>query len=194
MKSIQDIRRENLSALIERDFDGVQTRLAERLDTQANLVSRWLLGKKVIGDQVSQKIEAAANKPRNWLSTDHSLQPYLASPETPSDIGALAAANLEQWMKENRALSSQGKLHNVCGISQATINRMLKNEVSVSISTLETIAAAFGRKSYELLIHPADPATINYDRSRYALLPASEKDKIESYINFVISQNGRNQS
>ncbi|POP42533.1 transcriptional regulator [Superficieibacter electus] len=193
MKSIHEIRRQNLNDLIDRDFDGVQTRLAERMDTQANLVNRWALGKKIIGDQVSRKIEVASNKPRNWLDIDHTLHHVDFDPDVPSDIGKLAAANLESWMKDSRHLSSQGKLHNVSGISQATINRMLKNEVSVSISTLETIAAAFGRRGYELLIHPHDPATINYDRSRYASLPASEKDKIESYINFVISQNGKNQ-
>ena len=70
MKSIQDVRRQNLNDLIDREFNGVQTRMAEKLGTQANLVNRWALGKKVIGDQVARKIEAAANKPRNWLDID----------------------------------------------------------------------------------------------------------------------------
>ncbi|MBI6263898.1 transcriptional regulator, partial [Proteus mirabilis] len=73
MKSIQDVRRQNLNDLIDREFNGVQTRMAEKLGTQANLVNRWALGKKVIGDQVARKIEAAANKPRNWLDIDRSL-------------------------------------------------------------------------------------------------------------------------
>jgi hypothetical protein len=50
MKSIQDVRRQNLNDLIDREFNGVQTRMAEKLGTQANLVNRWALGKKVIGD------------------------------------------------------------------------------------------------------------------------------------------------
>ncbi|MCL7707111.1 transcriptional regulator, partial [Enterobacter kobei] len=45
----------------------------------------------------------------------------------------------------------------------------------------------------ELLIHPRDPATIHYDRARYASLPESEKSKIESYVDFVIVQNGKSQ-
>lgn len=192
MKSIQDIRIKNLSDLIDREFNGVQTRLAERLETQANLVNRWVLGKKVIGDQVARKIEAAANKPRNWLDIDHSFSQEGYSPIGPTDIGQLAAQNLERWMRESLELSSQGKLHKASGIAQATINRMLNNEVSVSIATLESLAAPFGRQGYELLIHPRDPANINYDRARYASLPASEKDKIESYINFVITQNDKN--
>lgn len=193
MKSIQEIRIKNLSDLIDREFNGIQTRLAERMETQANLVNRWVLGKKVIGDQVARKIEAAGNKPRNWLDIDHSLSQEGYSPIGPSDIGLLAAHNLERWMRESRDLSSQGKLHRASGIAQATINRMLNNEVSVSIATLETLAAAFGRHGYELLIHPQDPAAINYDRSRYASLPESEKSKIESYIDFVIVQNGKTQ-
>lgn len=195
MKSIQDIRIKNINDIIDRDFNGVQTRLAERLETQANLVNRWARGQKIVGDSVARKIEKAANKPTNWLDIDHSLSSSAIVQEDyePSDIGLLAAQNLERWMRESRDLSSQGKLHKASGIAQATINRMLKNEASVSISTLETLASAFGRRGYELLIHPHDPATINYDRSRYASLPGSEKDKIESYINFVLTQADRNQ-
>ena len=92
-------------------------------------------------------------------------------------------------MRESDNLSSQGKLFKASGVAQSSINRMLNNEVSVSIATLEALAAAFGRHGYELLVHPRDPANIRYDRKKYAELPESEKDKIESYINFVISQN-----
>lgn len=192
MKSIQDVRRQNLRDLIDRDFNGVQTRLAERMETQANLVNRWVLGKKVIGDQVARKIETAANKPRNWLDIDRSLTLDSFTPVGPTDIGIIAAHNLERWMRESESLTSQGKLERASGISQNTVSRMLNNEVSVSISTLESVASAFGRHGYELLIHPQDQSSIKYDRSRYALLPQSEKDKIESYIEFVLSQNDKN--
>lgn len=192
MKSIRDVRRQNLNDLIDREFNGVQTRMAEKLGTQANLVNRWALGKKVIGDQVARKIEAAANKPRNWLDIDRSLSQEGFQPVGPSDIGQLAAHNLERWMSESRDLSTQGKLHRASGVARVTISRLLNNEVSVSISTTENVASAFGRHGYELLIHPHDPATINYDRSRYALLPETEKAKIESYIEFVINQNEKN--
>lgn len=192
MKSIQDVRRQNLRDLIDRDFNGVQTRLAERMETQANLVNRWVLGKKVIGDQVARKIESAANKPRNWLDIDRSLTLDSFTPVGQTDIGIIAAHNLERWMRESESLTSQGKLERASGISQNTVSRMLNNEVSVSISTLESVASAFGRHGYELLIHPQDQSSIKYDRSRYALLPQSEKDKIESYIEFVLSQNDKN--
>lgn len=192
MKSIQDIRRQNINDLIERDFNGVQTRLAERMGTQANLVNRWAHGLKVIGDQVARKIEKAGNKPTNWLDVDHSLanmQDY--QPIGPSDIGVLAAQNLERWMRESRDLSTQGKLSRASGVAQSTLNRMLNNEVSITIATLEAIAAPFGRRGYELLIHPGDPAGVRYDRSKFALLPESEKSKVESFIDFVITQNAK---
>lgn len=189
MKSIQDVRKQNLNDLIDREFNGVQTRLAEKLGTQANLVNRWARGQKVIGDTVARKLEAAANKPRNWLDIDRSLSQEGFQPVGPSDIGDMAALNLARWMSESRDLSTQGKLSRACGVAQVTISRLLNNEVSVSISTLETIASAFGRHGYELLIHPHDPASIKYDRSRYASLPDTDKEKIESYIDFVITQN-----
>lgn len=192
MKSIQDVRRQNLNEMIDREFNGVQTRLAEKLGTQANLVNRWSRGQKIIGDTVARKLEAAANKPTNWLDIDHSLT-AAAMPEDfePSDTGELAARNLQAWMQDNRELPTQGKLAKASGVAQATINRMLNNEASVSISTLESIASAFGRHGYELLISTRDPGSINYDRTKYALLPESEKAKIESYIDFVITQNGK---
>ncbi|WP_235423951.1 helix-turn-helix domain-containing protein [Citrobacter koseri] len=192
MKSIQDVRRQNLKELIDREFNGVQTRLAERMETPANLVNRWVLGKKVIGDQVARKIESAANKPRNWLDIDRTLTLDSYTPVGPTDIGIVAAHNLERWMRESDDLNSQGKLHRASGISQNTVSRMLNNEVSVSISTLESIASAFGRRGYELLMHPQDQSSIKYDRARYESLPKSEKDKIESYIEFVLSQNDKN--
>ncbi|HHW7207359.1 helix-turn-helix transcriptional regulator [Escherichia coli] len=192
MKSIQDVRRQNLKELIDREFNGVQTRLAERMETPANLVNRWVLGKKVIGDQVARKIESAANKPRNWLDIDRTLTLDSYTPVGPTDIGIIAAHNLERWMRESDDLNSQSKLHRASGISQNTVSRMLNNEVSVSISTLESIASAFGRRGYELLMHPQDQSSIKYDRARYESLPKSEKDKIESYIEFVLSQNDKN--
>lgn len=194
MKSIQEIRIKNLSELIDREFNGVQTRLAERMETPANLVNRWVLGKKVIGDQVARKIEDAANKPRNWLDIDRSLiqEDYVAA--GPSEIGMLAALNLQRWMRNSDKLNSQGKVSRASGIGQSTINRMLNNEASVTIATLESLAEAFGKHGYEMLMHPNDPSLIKYDRERYALLPKSEKDKVESYIDFIISQSDKKPS
>lgn len=194
MKSIHDVRRENLINLINQEYNGVQTRLAERMGTQANLVNRWARGAKIIGDQSARRIETAARKPVNWMDIDRENEgmPYqLLSPE--SDVaGAVVAYNLENWMRDNRDLSSQGKLARACGVSQATIGRVLKNEVSVSITLLEQMASAFGRHGYELMIHPGDPSIIKYDRKKYALLPEEEKKRIENFIHFAVVQNELN--
>ena len=194
MKSIHDIRRDNLKDLIDREFNGVQSRLAERMEIEPNLVSRWSNNKKKIGDTVARKIEKAGNKPTNWLDVDHyfAMQDDVAQMDV-GQIGEVAAHNLKAWMGSNRELSSQQKLAEASGISQASINRMLRNEVSITIANLDAIAAAFGRRGYELLIPPNDPATINYDRSRYALLPEAEKDNIKNFIDFVMVKNDKQQ-
>lgn len=204
MKSIQDIRIQNINDLINREFDGTQTRLAERLNTQPNLVNRWARGLKTIGDQVARKIEKAARKPVNWLDVDHSLamqqlsaaedeqQAGLAQPGVKfadyGDLGVLAAENLRNWMRQSEKLKTQRLLSEASGIAQSSINRMLNNEVSITIDTLDALASAFGRQGYELLLHPHDPACINYDRAQYARLPQAEKNNIESYIKFVIAK------
>ncbi|MBO0256071.1 helix-turn-helix domain-containing protein [Escherichia coli] len=194
MKSIHDIRRDNLKDLIDREFNGVQSRLAERMEIEPNLVSRWSNNKKKIGDTVARKIEKAGNKPTNWLDVDHyfAMQDDVAKMDA-GQIGEVAAHNLKAWMGSNRELSSQQKLAEASGISQASINRMLRNEVSITIANLDAIAAAFGRRGYELLIPPNDPATINYDRSRYALLPEAEKENIKNFIDFVMVKNDKQQ-
>lgn len=188
MKSISDIRRDNLKDLIDREFNGVQSRLAERMGTEPNLVSRWSSGKKIIGDQSARKIEKAGNKPLNWLDVDH----YFALAERPQSteptaIGEIVSHNLKRWMASSRDLSSQQRVADAAHISQATINRILRNEVSATVANLEAISRAFGRSAYEILIPPNDPATISYDRARYALLPEADKDKVESYVAFVMT-------
>lgn len=191
MKSINDIRRDNLRDIIDRDFNRTQSRLAERLECQPNLVSRWVKGVKTIGDSVARKIEKAANKPTYWLDVDHYLSVAAGTEQeaASSEIGLVVAGNLQRWMDSNRALSSQQKVAEAAGVSQATVNRLLRNEASISINNLESIAQAFGRRAYELIVPPGDNSVINYDHSNYALLPEIEKAKIESYIEFILSQN-----
>lgn len=192
MKSISDIRRDNLKDLIDREFNGVQSRLAERMSTEPNLVSRWSSGKKIIGDQSARKIEKAGGKPTNWLDVDHYFA-LASQPQTnePTAIGEIVAHNLKRWMAGSRELSSQQRVADASHVSQTTVNRILRNEVSATIANLEAIAKAFGRSAYELLIPPNDPATIQYDRARYALLPEADKDKVESYVDFVMSRSAK---
>ncbi len=71
MKSIYDIRRDNLNEIIRKDFDNTQLRFAERIKKSANLVNRWSKGTKNIGANAAREIESFAGKGRFWLDIDH---------------------------------------------------------------------------------------------------------------------------
>lgn len=69
--SISDIRRENLAEIIQRCCDGRQTRLAENMCVQASVVSRWIKGRRAVGNSSARRIEQAAGKPKYWLDMKH---------------------------------------------------------------------------------------------------------------------------
>ncbi|EKF8821428.1 TPA: helix-turn-helix domain-containing protein [Cronobacter sakazakii] len=193
MKSIYDIRRENLSDILRRDFDGKQSRLAERMGIQPNLVSRWENGVKNIGSNSARRIEEAARRDSHWLDVDHELAQLAAtddSDEVSTDIGTLAASTLRTWMEQNGQMSQQ-RVADASGVSQATINRFLRQEASITLNNLAAIAEAFGRRAYEMILPKNDASLIEYDHSRYAALPEQEKAKIRSFIEFVMSQNNK---
>ncbi|CCJ88707.1 helix-turn-helix transcriptional regulator [Cronobacter sakazakii] len=190
MKSIHEIRRENLKEILRRYFDGKQIRLAERLEIQQNLVSRWESGAKNIGDKVARRIEEAARVESHWLDVDHQLANMLENQESdtgPTNTSELAASILKKWM--DSAGLSQQKVAAASGVSQATINRLLRNESSISVNNLAAIAESFGRQAYEMILPPEAPGLISYDHKLYAALPQQEKDKIRTFIDFVMSQN-----
>ncbi|EJO9548332.1 helix-turn-helix transcriptional regulator [Cronobacter sakazakii] len=193
MKSIYDIRRENLSDILRRDFDGKQSRLAERMGIQPNLVSRWENGVKNIGSNSARRIEEAARRDSHWLDVDHELAQLAAtddSDEVSTDIGTLAASTLRTWMEQSGQMSQQ-RVADASGVSQATINRFLRQEASITLNNLAAIAEAFGRRAYEMILPKNDASLIEYDHSRYAALPEQEKAKIRSFIEFVMSQNNK---
>ena len=93
MKSIQGRPQAKSQRLIDREFNGVQTRMAENLELRQILVNRWALGKKVIGDCGCAKIEAAANKPVTGLISIARFLRKVFSLSARNDIGQLAAGN-----------------------------------------------------------------------------------------------------
>ncbi len=195
MKSIKDIRRENLREIVDRYFDGKQIRLAEHMGIAQNLISRWLSPPtvkthKAIGDAVARRIEIAAKKPQYWLDTDHVLAVAAGkdADNVVTEIDEVASHHLRTWMQANRELKSEKAVASAAGIAASTVNRVLRKESSISINNLEAIAKAFGRRGYELLIPPNDDSIIQYDHSVYAELPAEEKAKIQAFIEFVIAQ------
>ncbi|EPT7030649.1 helix-turn-helix domain-containing protein [Cronobacter malonaticus] len=177
---------------MRRYFDGKQIRLSERLGVQQNLVSRWGSGTKNIGDKVARRIEEAARVESHWMDVDHQLAMMLESQEreaAPTNTSELAASILKKWM-EAEGLSQQ-KVASASGVSQATINRLLRNESSISVNNLASIAESFGRQAYEMILPPDAPGLISYDHKLYAALPQQEKEKILTFIDFVMSQNNK---
>ena len=192
MKSIYDIRRDNLNEIIRKDFDNTQLRFAERIKKSANLVNRWSKGTKNIGANAAREIESFAGKGRFWLDIDHlSDTPTLPEIIDPQEwsVEKQAAFTLGVWMGQHPDLSSEKKVSEAAGIGQATVNRILNVEGSTSIGVLAAIARAFGRDAYELILPPGNAGLIDYDHHEYAGLPQEEKNKIAAFIKFIVSQN-----
>lgn len=193
MKSISEIRRENLIEVIRRYFDNNQTRMAERMEVQQSVISRWVKGHRNVGTVSARKIEEISGRPKFWLDTDHVLsisddrdpQEY----EVRSYVGEVVAENLRRWMIADSVLNSQQRVGDKAGIAQATVQRVLSKEASTTIGTLAAIADAFGRQAFELLVPKEHPGIISYDHSRFAALPESEKAKVNSFIEFILQQN-----
>lgn len=195
MKSIYDIRRKNLNEIIRRDFDDTQLRFAERVKRSQNLVNRWCTGIKNIGPNAARIIEEAARKEKFWLDVDHELDEVQADIFIPATedgewtVEKQAAATLNAWMRKNTEMTSEKKVAVAAGIGPATVNRIMKAEVSTTIGVLSSLARAFGHEAYEMIIPVGAPGVIDYDHRMYAALPQEEKNKITSFINFVFEQN-----
>lgn len=84
MKTIDEIRRENLVVAIERA--GSAAKLAAKAELSSAYLSQLKTrqaqsstGKlRTMGDAVARKIEAAINAPLGWMDRDHSGRPSLA--------------------------------------------------------------------------------------------------------------------
>ena len=64
----------------------------------------------------------------------------------------IISSNLTRLMKDTPSLNSQPKLQAKSGVAQATIGRILRQEVSASVDTLEDIARAFGKDDITCLV------------------------------------------
>ncbi|WP_339053878.1 helix-turn-helix transcriptional regulator [Arsenophonus endosymbiont of Crataerina pallida] len=194
MKSIRDIRRDNLIYIIEKYYDGKQRRLAEALECAPNVISRYLSSSDLkshrdISDHTARKIEYIARLPKYWMDSDHLGGNVEDSNSNRANtvIGKIVSDNLTTFMLID-GIKSQAQLSVKSKLGQSTINRIVKNEASATIDSLEAIANALGRKPYELLIPPNDKDILQYDHKKYADLPWSEKEKINDFIEFIINK------
>lgn len=75
--NIQDIRRQNLRAVIEAEFGGVPARLARALGCQPTSISRLTssaASKRNMGDKMARDIERAAGRPDGWMDILHDAE------------------------------------------------------------------------------------------------------------------------
>ena len=193
MKSIYEIRLENLVDLIRTTFDKRQVRLAERLDVKPSLVSQWYNGKKPIGCSAARMIEEAARKEKNWLDIDHGSGSERNLPEI-NRADELVSWTLQEWMSESKKLDTEAKVAAAAGVSQSTVHRILAREVSPSIAVLVPIASVFGRRVYEMMLPLPVRQLLPYGHDAYVNLTQENKDKIRSFMDFIYAQNKSEQS
>lgn len=192
MKSIRDIRRDNLVYILEKYYEGKQNRLAEKLECAPNVISRYLSSSDLkshrdISDPIARKIEYITRLPKYWMDSDHlagNLE-ETGSERANTVIGKIVSDNLTTFMMID-GIKSQAQLSVKSKLGQSTINRIVKNEASATIDSLEAIAKALGRKPYELMLPPNDNNVLKYDHKKFAELPWSAKEEIQDFIEFVI--------
>lgn len=193
MKSIYEVRLENLVALIRTTFDNRQVRLAERLEVKPSLVSQWYNGKKPIGFSAARMIEQAARKEKNWLDIDHRSDSDEKIPEI-NRTDEIVAWTLQSWMNENKKFNTEARVAAAAGVSQSTVHRILAREVSPSIAVLVPIASVFGRRVYEMMLPLPVRQLLPYGHDAYVNLTQENKDKIKSFMEFIYAKNQSEQS
>ncbi|EJD6539131.1 helix-turn-helix transcriptional regulator [Providencia rettgeri] len=197
MKSIQDIRRDNLVFVIEKHYEGKQKSLAAALGCAPNVISRYLMSSDMkshrsLSDPIARKIEHLTKLPKYYMDKDHLNVPAEQIADElarqPTDIGRILGDNITTYMMID-GFKSQAQLSVKSGLGQATVNRIIKNESSATVDSVAAIADALGRKPYELLMSKDDEDVLHYDHKKFAALPLCEKEKIQDFIEFIISKN-----
>ena len=101
----------------------------------------------------------------------------------------ILARNIRRHMEANENIRTQVQLGKAAGVAQSSIARVLKGEVDTQLFVIEAIAEAIGVPPGSLLMDDeVEQELLRFNRSLVAALPPPEKAKIESYIEFVLSQ------
>jgi hypothetical protein len=77
MQTISDIRRTNLRAVIDADFEGVPARLARAIGCQPTSISRLYSdapSARNMGDKMARDIERVAGRPEGWMDNIHDTE------------------------------------------------------------------------------------------------------------------------
>lgn len=112
---------------------------------------------------------------------------YAGMNKTP--LRKILARNVRHYMETCEHIRTQVKLAKAAGLAQSSIARVLKGEIDTQLYVIEALASAIGVPPSALLTDDAsEQQLLRFDRSLVAALPEAEKAKIESYIEFVLSQ------
>lgn len=126
--TINEIRRENLRYLIDRDYEGIDRKLALKLKVQPTQISRYFSKSKSrrnISDEYARKIEKASGLDEGWMDEPRHIDPeehigisysdgdqvreYLE--QFRADVAELSEKDRQKVLQEIReALSPAGKL------------------------------------------------------------------------------------
>ncbi|MBI6529865.1 XRE family transcriptional regulator [Proteus vulgaris] len=196
MRSIAEIRKNNLIYILEHHYKGKQKKLAEALGVAPSMISRYLSPKDLkshreLTDPMSRKIEYITKISKYWMDIDHLKEGYAESEKEeyiPTEIGNILSDNISTFML-NDGIKSRIKLSVDSGLAQSTVNRIINCESSATAESIDAIAKAMDRQAYELLIPKNDKGVINYDRKAYSKLPLSEQISIQNFIEFIIYKN-----
>lgn len=106
MKTIEEIRNENLKLLLKEKFEGKQVRFAEAIGMARSLVSRMVRDDvyyhKPMGSDVARKIEHELFLPRGWMDNAQVQGDGLAeSIANLSNHQQLLIANLVEELEKN---------------------------------------------------------------------------------------------
>ncbi|APZ19431.1 hypothetical protein SY87_16155 [Burkholderia pseudomallei] len=110
------------------------------------------------------------------MSKDLSMRKFLAD-------------KVRLWMGRVPAADTQAKLAARAKMSQSSIHRVLHQDTEPELTTAYKLASAFGISIAQLL-DDSDAegiAALPVDPKRFARLPASEKEKIRAFAEFVVA-------
>jgi len=102
------------------------------------------------------------------------------------------ARSLRALMDASITLQGQGAVAKKSGIAQATISRILKQQVAATIDNVERIANAFGVEPAALLVETCTAKETEEWRQELNTLPPAEREMVMQFIRFTLSQHNAN--
>lgn len=193
MKSIAEIRKDNLIYIIERYYNGKQKLLADALGVAPSMISRYLSPKDLkshreLTDPMSRKIEYVTRISKYWMDVDHLKEGHAESEKEeyiPTEIGKILSDNITTFML-NDGIKSRVKLSVDSGLAQSTVNRIINCEASATAESIDAIAKAMGRQAYELLILKMIKALLTMIEEPIQNFPPANKPLLKTSLNLSL--------